>query len=81
MLLGLLDREAVLNGLGDAVDQDMLDLRQERDLGDILATVLTVAGPLLYSGLQGDDRGAVRERLENVLLMMKRGMARDQGKN
>ena len=79
MLLGLLDREAVLDGLGDAVDQDMLDLRHDRDLGDILAAVLTVAGPLLYSGLQGDSRGAVRERLENVLMLMKHGMARDKG--
>ena len=79
MLLGLLDREAVLDGLGDAVDQDMLDLRHDRDLGDILAAVLTVAAPLLYSGLQGDSRGAVRERLENVLMLMKHGMARDKG--
>ena len=79
MLLGLLDREAVLDGLGDAVDQDMLDLRHDRDLGDILAAVLTVAAPLLYSGLQGDSRGAVRERPENVLMLMKHGMARDKG--
>ncbi len=78
MLLGLLDRESVLAGLGDAVDQDMLDLRHDRDLGDILASVLTVACPLLYSGLQGDSQGAVRERLENVLMLMKRGMARDK---
>ena len=57
----------------------MLDLRHDRDLGDILAAVLTVAGPLLYSGLQGDSRGAVRERLENVLMLMKHGMAQDKG--
>ena len=79
MLLGLLDREAVLDGLGDAGDRAMLDLRHDRDLGDILAAVLTVAAPLLYSGLQGDSRGAVRERLENVLMLMKHGMVRDKG--
>ena len=76
MFFGLLDRNAVLTGLGDVVDQDMLDLRRDRDLGDILAAVLTVAGPLIYSGLQGDEQGSVRERLENVLDLMRRGMAR-----
>ena len=76
MFFGLLDRNAVLTGLGDVVDQDMLDLRRDRDLGDILAVVLTVAGPLIYSGLQGDEQGSVRERLENVLDLMRRGMAR-----
>ena len=79
MLLGLRDREAVLGGLRGEVTQDMLDLRHDRDLGDILAAVLTVAAPLPYSGLQGDSRGAGRERLENVLMLMKHGMARDKG--
>lgn len=44
---------------GGAVNPDLLDLRQDRDLGDILGTLLVVAAPMIYTGLQaGGDPGA-----------------------
>lgn len=74
LLLGLMDRESILAALRDAVDPDLLDLRRERDLADILAVVLSVTSPLIYSGLQNGDSGAARAQLENVLSLCKRGM-------
>ena len=79
LLLGMLDRETVLEGLRDAVALETLDLRQERDLADILALVLSAAAPLLYSGLQNREDGEIRSRLCNILELCKRGMARDKG--
>ena len=42
-LLEMLDAETLLQRLGGAVNPDLLDLRQDRDLGDILGTLLVVA--------------------------------------
>ena len=47
-LLEMLDAETLLQRLGGAVDPDLLDLRQDRDLGDILGTLLVVAAPMIY---------------------------------
>lgn len=57
-LLEMLDAETLLQRLGGAVNPDLLDLRQDRDLGDILGTLLVVAAPMIYTGLQagGDPR-------------------------
>lgn len=48
----MLDAETLLQRLGGAVNPDLLDLRQDRDLGDILGTLLVVAAPMIYTGLQ-----------------------------
>ena len=49
-LLEMLDAETLLQRLGGAVNPDLLDLRQDRDLGDILGTLLVVAAPMIYTG-------------------------------
>lgn len=73
-LLGLLDRESILSALRDVVDPETLDLRRTRDLADILSVVLTVTGPLIYSGIQEGADGESRARLENILAICRRGM-------
>ena len=75
-LLGLLDPCAVLERLKDAVNPDLLDLRQDRDLGDILGTLLVVAAPMIYTGLQAGGDPGTRDRLENILNIFKRGMGK-----
>ena len=76
-LLEMLDPEVILQRLGDAVNSDLLDLRQDRDLGDILGALLVVAAPLFYTGLQAGGDPATRDRLENILQIFKRGMGKD----
>jgi len=48
-LLEMLDAETLLQRLGGAVNPDLLDLRQDRDLGDILGTLLVVAAPMIFT--------------------------------
>ena len=76
-LLEMLDADMILQRLGDAVNPDLLDLRQDRDLGDILGTLLVVAAPMIYTGLQAGGDPATRDRLENILDIFKRGMGKD----
>ena len=76
-LLEMLDPEVILQRLGDAVNSDLLDLRQDRDLGDILGALLLVAAPMIYTGLQAGGDPATRDRLENILQIFKRGMGKD----
>ena len=76
-LLEMLDPEVILQRLGDAVNSDLLDLRQDRDLGDILGALLVVAAPMIYTGLQAGGDPATRDRLENILQIFKRGMGKD----
>ena len=75
-LLEMLDPEVILRRVGDAVNPDLLDLRRDRDLGDILGALVTVAAPMIYNGLQSGGDAATREHLENVLQIFERGMAR-----
>ena len=76
-LLEMLDPEVILQRLGDAVNSDLLDLRQDRDLGDILGALLVVAAPMIYTRLQAGGDPATRDRLENILQIFKRGMGKD----
>ena len=76
-LLEMLDADMILQRLGDAVNPDLLDLRQDRDLGDILGTLLVVAAPMIYTGLQAGGDPATRDRLKNILDIFKRGMGKD----
>ena len=73
-LLEMLDPDVILRRLGGAVNPDLLDLRQERDLGDILGALLAVTAPLLYTGMQNGGDPATRDRLENILRIFERGM-------
>ena len=76
-LLEMLDADMILQRLGDAVNPDLLDLRQDRDLGDILGALLVVAAPMIYTGLQAGGDPATRDRLENILNIFRRGMGKD----
>ena len=80
-LLGMLDPGAILERLKDAVNPDLLDLRRDRDLGDILGVLLSTTVPMAYAGLQAGAAPAVRERLENVLDILRRGMGRTPTEN
>ena len=75
-LLEMLDPEVILRRLGDAVNLDLLDLRQDRDLGDILGALLVVAAPMISTGLQAGGDPGTRDRLENILDIFKRGMGK-----
>ena len=75
-LLEMLDPEVILRRLGSAVNQDLLDLRRDRDLGDILGALLVVAAPMIYTGLQAGGDPALRDRLENILNIFRRGMGK-----
>ena len=75
-LLEMLDPEVILRRIGGAVNPDLLDLRQERDLGDILGALLAVTAPMLYTGIQNGGDSATRGRLENILHIFERGMGK-----
>lgn len=77
-LLGMVDSAALLHRLGELVNPDLLDLRKEEDLRDVLGVLLFVAGPLIYTGIQRADGGETRARLENILDILRRGMATDK---
>lgn len=80
-LMGMLDPGAILERLKDAVNPDLLDLRRERDLGDILGVLLSTTVPMVYAGLQAGAAPAARERLENVLDILRRGMGKTPPEN
>ena len=73
-LLEMLEPGVILRRVGSAVNPDLLDLRQDRDLGDILGALVTVAAPMIYNGLQSGGDADTREHLENVLQIFERGM-------
>ena len=73
-LLELLDPERFLQRLSGAVNPDLLDLRREEDLPCILGVLMMVSMPAIYSGMQAADTPGERERLENILAILKRGM-------
>lgn len=75
VLLEMVDSGAVLSRLRELVRPELLDLRRDRDLGDMLGLLLSVAVPALYSGLQAGGAPENRERLKNLLDILKRGMA------
>jgi len=78
VLLEMVDSAAVLRRLRELVNPDLLDLRQERDLGDMLGVLMMVTAPMLYSGLQAGAAPGARERLENILEILRRGMGREK---
>lgn len=79
-VMAMMDPDAVLSRLEGLVDPDLLDLRQDRDLRDILSALLMMTGPMIYSALQNDNATEVRAQLGNLLAIFRRGMARDKGR-
>lgn len=77
-LLDLLDSGAVLERLRQSVNPELLDLRREGDLGQMLAILLSVAGPLLYAGIEAGDAPGYREHLDGILDILRRGMAKNK---
>ncbi len=77
-LLDLLDSGEALERLRQSVNPELLDLRREEDLDDMLAVLLSVAGPLLYAGIEAGDAPGYREHLDGILDILRRGMAKDK---
>lgn len=77
-LLDLLDSGEALERLRQSVNPALLDLRREEDLDDLLAVLLSVAGPLLYAGIEAGDAPGSREHLDGILDILRRGMAKDK---
>ena len=77
-LLDLLDSGEALERLRQSVNPALLDLRREEDLDDLLAVLLSVAGPLLYAGIEAGDAPGYREHLDGILDILRRGMAKDK---
>ena len=77
-LLDLLDSGEALERLRQSVNPELLDLRREEDLDDLLAVLLSVAGPLLYAGIEAGDAPGYREHLDGILDILRRGMAKDK---
>ncbi len=77
-LLDLLDSGKALERLRQSVNPALLDLRREEDLDDLLAVLLSVAGPLLYAGIEAGDAPGYREHLDGILDILRRGMAKDK---
>ena len=73
-LLEFLEPEQILERMEDSVNPDLLDLREPEDLSYMLQTLIILATPIMYNGLQhGADPGG-REKLEHVLKIVRRGM-------
>ncbi len=77
-LLDLLDTGAALERLRQSVKAELLDLRREEDLDHMLAVLLSIAGPLLYAGIEAGDAPGSREHLDGILDILRRGMAKDK---
>lgn len=77
-LLDLLNAGEALERLRQSVNAELLDLRRDGDLEDLLAILLSVTGPLLYAGIEAGDAPGYREHLDGILDILRRGMARDK---
>ena len=58
------------------MDEAAWNTLEALDLGDILGTLLVVAAPMIYTGLQAGGDPGTRDRLENILNIFKRGMGK-----
>lgn len=78
-VMAMLEPDTILSRLSGLVDPERLDLRQERDLRDILTALLAMTGPMIYAALQNNNAPEVRAQLENLLAIFQRGMTREKG--
>ena len=74
VMLKFVDRELILKRMEACVNPDLLDLRQPEDLDAILRMLMTLLGPVLYSGLQPEPEPEGRAKLEQALKILQRGM-------
>ena len=72
--LTFVDAELILKRMEACVNPDLLDLRQPGDLDAILRMLMTLLGPILYTGLQPEPEPDGRARLEHALKILQRGM-------
>ena len=72
--LKFVDTELVLKRMEACVNPDLLDLRQPEDLDAILRMLMTLLGPVLYSGLQPEPEPEGRAKMEQALKILQRGM-------
>ena len=72
--LKFVDAELILARMEACVNPDLLDLRQPGDLDAILRMLMTLLGPVLYSGVQPEAEPGGRETLEHALKILRRGM-------
>jgi AcrR family transcriptional regulator len=68
---------AMMEQLFPLIDSSLLNLRSERDLRDIFATLSGITGTALFNALQNADPAGARAHYVNVLSILKRGMAAD----
>lgn len=73
-LMEFIDPDDIVERVAEDVDPSLLDLREERDLNDILRTLLIMTIPIMYHGMRpgGDLDG--RDALRRVLKILRRGM-------
>lgn len=65
----------VLQCLYERVDRNLLDLRSDRDLEDILRILAGVTGPAIVKSVLTDDPAEVRRTYINSLDLLSRGMS------
>lgn len=75
-LLEMVDPGAILDRLVGLVNPELLELRREEDLREILTLLLRVVGPLIYTGVHCPPEDGSRQRLCNSLEILKHGMAK-----
>lgn len=71
-------REETLRRICAKVDGNLLDLRGERDMEDMVLVLSGVTGPAMVEGILSQDPAPVRARYVNQLQILARGMAKHQ---
>lgn len=73
-LLEMLEPEKILRQICDMVNPDLMDLRSERDLPDMVHMLLSLSMPVIYSGLLTDHSAESYAYFQNMLNILRRGM-------
>lgn len=81
-ILAMVDTGQVLRRLKEQVNPDVLDLRREGDLGDMLGILADGNGAAaVCRPYQAGGAPDTRERLKNMLEILRRGMGLDKGQS
>lgn len=81
-ILAMVDTGQVLRRLKEQVNPDVLDLRREGDLGDMLGILLTVTAPAAVCRHTRPEALPIPgRRLKNMLEILRRGMGLDKGQS
>ena len=73
-LLEFLDPKLILERVSGSVNPDLLDLREEDDLDNMLGMMLILLIPVMYHCLQPDAGAPERRKLVSILQILRRGM-------